>query len=275
MEILVVSPAGVSYSAKHFSCRTIRTPSLYPPGKMRNIGAREAAGDILVFLDDDCLAPPGWPAAIARSLKRQAGAGCVGCRLLSMGDRFWDRCADYSLFSCYQHGAPGDRDLGSAAIAVHRQAFDSVSGFDESLLSSEDWDFSLKLRSKGYRTYFDSRLEVRHDHRRGSIAAIVGQSFKSGLNSGLQVQKKHKDRGSLLARLMARISHPALYLWMILPYVSILMIGDLLNFVPNHCKVLLYLPLVFGSRLIYQAGVLERLRRDHLGLRTQLGHPIP
>jgi len=36
------------------------------PGDARNVGAREATGDVLAFMDDDCLADPNWLEELAK-----------------------------------------------------------------------------------------------------------------------------------------------------------------------------------------------------------------
>lgn len=48
------------------------------PGRARNLGAREADGEIVVFLDGHCYAPPGWLPAMVSPLA-DSEVGLVGC----------------------------------------------------------------------------------------------------------------------------------------------------------------------------------------------------
>ena len=55
---------------------------------LRNLGARAAAGDILAFLDADCLAPADWLDRIF-ALAPADGAGVLGAHYLLPEDSSW------------------------------------------------------------------------------------------------------------------------------------------------------------------------------------------
>ena len=72
MNLKVLQQAGVRISA------------------LRNLGARAAAGDILAFLDADCLAPADWLDRIF-ALAAADGAGVLGAHyLLPEHHRGWE-----------------------------------------------------------------------------------------------------------------------------------------------------------------------------------------
>lgn len=263
IEILVVTPDIESFSALNTSSSLIVGTGgyLFPPGRMRNIGASQARGDTLMFIDDDCIPPPEWMRIMHETLFRDSKVGMVGCRLVSFDKGFWSKCADLALFAAYQHSRKQVTDIGSAAIAVRREAFDSVGGFDEALRASEDWDFSLRLRSQGWKCLFTPEVTVLHDHGRSSLGAILRQSWRSGLLSGLVVQERHPAMLTWLARLSLRCKVPWKYALLLGPYAVLVTVFQGWSWVRDKPSDLIHLPLVFVARLTYHLGVLARLRR--------------
>jgi len=259
-EIILIILESVNFENLHPSIvQLVKTKQLYPPGKMRNIGAKCALGDVLCFIDDDCMPSQEWLKVITQLLDKNPKIGAIGCRVVAIKSTFWHRCADYALFSRYQHNTVFRGPLGSAAIAVRKNAFDSVNGFEETLLASEDWDFSLKLEENGWLCQFEPSIEVRHNHKRGSFWGILAMGFKSGFRSGLFVQEKYRKRMSKAALVLLKLKQPFLYPLAILPYaiaLTLFLIWDLRRTDP---RVLLFGPFIFLSRLSYQVGVWTRL----------------
>lgn len=262
-EIIVVTP-DYSPLPNDFSpeARVVLTGRLFPPGRMRNIGAREARGGYLCFLDDDCQAPENLLEHMAYILQTRAHVGAVGCRVVACDETFWNRCADQALFTAYQARKAGAiAGLGSAALAVRREAFVAAGGFDEGLMASEDWDFSLKLRERGWQCWFTPEVEVRHDHRRGSLQTILRAAWQYGRASGLAVQLRHGGTISWVARLMVAAASKRIYWLLILPYSCFLTLVWL--FEARPVKMLPCLPVLFLARLSYQCGVFKSLLEEN------------
>lgn len=233
---------------------------LLPPGAMRNIGAALAGGDALCFLDDDCLPPDDWLSRMTATLSSSPDLGAVGCRVVAARENFWDRCADEALFTSYQGKTSGYvAGLGSAALAVRRVAFTAAGGFDQELLASEDWDFSLKLRQTGWKCWFDAGVAVGHDHRRGGFLLILRAAFRSGRRSGLTVQRRHYGAVTWLARLMALFGRPIRYWLVMAPYAAVSTLLWVVEARPRAARLCACLPMVFLARCAYQLGVWRTL----------------
>lgn len=265
-EIIVVTP---DFRTLPSDCpdgiRVISTGALFPPGRMRNIGAQEAQAGLLCFLDDDCLAPEDFLNHMVHILQTSDQVGAVGCRVVALDATFWNRCADQALFTAYQARRAGiTTGLGSAALAVRRDAFMDAGRFDEELMASEDWDFSLKLRQGGWQCWFAPEIEVRHDHGRGSFQAILRAAWQYGRASGLTVQRRHVNAVSWVARLMATAADKRIYWLLILPYSCFLTLVWLIEARP--VKLIPCLPVLFLARLAYQGGVLKALKEEYNGL---------
>jgi len=261
-EILVVTPDPAALPPDTAAVvRIVSTGRLFPPGKMRNLGVREARGRFLCFLDDDCLAPNTLLHDMERILRTRKAVGAVGCRVVACDATFWNRCADQALFTAYQAEKEGETaGLGSAALAVRREAFEAAGGFDEQLLASEDWDFSLKIRAGGWLCWFSPEIAVLHDHRRGNFQAILQSAWKYGKASGLTVQRRHRDAVSWVARMMLMAWKYKIYWLLMLPYSCFLTVVWLLEARPG--KLLPCLPVIFLARLWYQLGVFSSLQKE-------------
>ena len=92
LEILIVTP----HSHKSADCwdnsslvRVVPVDTLHPPGKMRNIGARNAAGDYLAFIDDDCVPAANWLDILLSGMDSSPLFAMTGCRVVSGEPGFW------------------------------------------------------------------------------------------------------------------------------------------------------------------------------------------
>lgn len=115
-------------------------------GSQMNAGAREATGDVLLFLHADVALPPDAVSRVAGALaSADVVAGAFQTETVSEGATGWAarwlRLAD--LRSRYTRLPYGDQ-----ALFVRRQTFDAVGGFPEQPLF-EDVEISRRLRRLG------------------------------------------------------------------------------------------------------------------------------
>ena len=115
-------------------------------GELRNIGARAAKGDLLMFLDGDCLVDPEHLER-AWSVLERTGAAATGSPAAPPPDPHWSEDVWFRLHDLDQDGPV--RYLGAANLMIRRQAFESVGGFDSTLATGEDAELALRLRQKG------------------------------------------------------------------------------------------------------------------------------
>ena len=111
---------------------------------VRNAGARQAHGDLLVFVDADTLVPGAVLAAAVRAVHNSAVGG--GARA-----RFDGRVPMYAraLAWSWRWFQRFTRIASGCFIFCTAQAFSAAGGFDESLYAAEDVVFSRRLHQLG------------------------------------------------------------------------------------------------------------------------------
>ncbi len=116
-------------------------------GHARNLGVKNASGDIVFFLDSDCYAEPNW---IENALLTfESDTEIVGVTGLT---RLWNTESAVARFLAHVGGRinmPTKRRFVRIAptmnLALKREAINDVGGFDETLVRCEDTDLTYKI----------------------------------------------------------------------------------------------------------------------------------
>ncbi len=194
----------------------------------RNVGARSASGEALLFLDADDEIAPGYLPAMADALAHHDFVAAYrDSESLNMGwVRLSRRTHPHEGFRNFYDFLP---HAGGTRIGVRRSIFESVGGFDESLLRGEDVDFCWRVQLVGTplrlapeaiarvrypdsfgRMYRQARLSGRGDallYRRYRAAGMPGRSIGDGLREWLRLIRRlphirgTSDRARWLRRL--------------------------------------------------------------------------
>lgn len=203
-EVLIVDNASTDGTREFLrtlegDVRVITNPANLGFARACNQGAREAAGEYLLFLNNDTAPQPGWLEALLAVAERDPRIGVVGAKLLFPDDTIQHagvaiiEDSPYPLSPVHLHyhapaGAPQanlEREVDAvtgACLLIRRDVFRDVGGFDEGYLNGyEDVDLCLRVREGGHRILYtpasvvyhdESASPGRHDRERENLARL-------------------------------------------------------------------------------------------------------
>ena len=165
-EVLVVDDASTDGSVgliSAFPCRLIRLEQHAGASRARNTGAKESAGDIIFFIDADCLVPKDTLSLVHKAITGHADTIIGGSYTpLPYDSNFFS--IFQSIFIHYSELKRREPDyIASHSLAIEKKLFEKSSGFPEQFLPLlEDVEFSHRLRRSGYKLLMDPGILVRH-----------------------------------------------------------------------------------------------------------------
>jgi len=199
-------------------------------GTAANLGATQARGEMLLFVNPDVVVVPGAIAALKEFFGGHPEAGCCGPRLLNPDGSLQPSCRSFPtlltgffrytilgrlfprnrftrdyLLSDFDHREPREVDwVSGACLAVRREAWERVGGFDEGFfMFCEDTDLCYRMRETGWKVYYVPQAEAYHK-RGASTNQAVARMTVAWHKSMLRFYGKHYRRKySLPARMLA------------------------------------------------------------------------
>ncbi|HUN21598.1 MAG TPA: glycosyltransferase [Anaerolineales bacterium] len=168
MELWVVDDASTDNTAelaRQAGATVLSGGKLHRTGA-RNLGARHATGEILLFTDSDCVPHPDWVTQmVAKFVADPQVMGVKGVYTCQQSHPI----ARFTQIECeerYDHMAklPEINMIDTYAAGFRRDIFLQVGGFDEGLAILEDQDLSFRLAAQGLRMVFAPAAKVQHTH---------------------------------------------------------------------------------------------------------------
>ena len=257
LEVIVVGKGSQAVRGSYPKVIAVDTPYRIPPGKARNLGAAEATGEVLLFLDDDCEAQEGWLEENLAELENEA-VGAVSGRILGKSAAPFARCTDYSNFGSCRGNRRKKSRLWTASLGIRSDLFKVIGGFDESLVVQEDIDLCFRLNREGYDTIHQPKVIVLHNHERSSFHSFLDYQYQNGRRAGLGVESKYPEAG-LRNRMLSRLANPLAYPFAVFPLA---LIGTLLTVKENvhqDPRIVLLSPAILLGKLSCHIGILRAL----------------
>lgn len=163
LEVIVVDGGSndrTSYIAKQYGVTWFDKPASTISAQ-RNLGASRAHGDILAFIDSDCIAPSGWLRNAVKRLYGEDNVGAVGAEYKLPHNPSWvEKIWDLQVETRRKNGEM--EWLPSCSIILPKEHFKKVVGFNEDLITSEDVDLCERLRTEGLKVISDNKISVTH-----------------------------------------------------------------------------------------------------------------
>lgn len=129
-------------------------------GAVRNAGARTGDAPIVSFLDCDCVVPRDYFDRLRRAL-RDPSRAATGCRVDYPTDGPWVERVWHALHRSGITDGPRAY-INSGNLAVRREVFDAVGGFDEVLVTGEDAELGQRINARGLVVWEAHELVVLH-----------------------------------------------------------------------------------------------------------------
>lgn len=165
---------------------------------VRNRGAKEANGDLLIFFDDDMLPEAGCIQAHVEHHTIHKQSILTGAQIDLEGDDRTDlqnfkavltqRWSKSLIEKNGQRLAGDELFITAANFSIHRQTFLELDGFDEQLTDAEDFDMAVRAGKHGIPLYYQHKAFAWHND------SITARSYIKRLR---QYRKAHQKLRSL------------------------------------------------------------------------------
>lgn len=197
--------------ARSYLCKVVQLSENHGPAYCRNIGAKNAKGDILVFTDSDCKVDLNWLKNISRHFSQNTADAIMG-RLVMLPSTFLGD--SISALGFPAGGAIGfdkiwrvDKDgftdsLSSCNCAIKKNIFWEIGGFDESFPypGGEDSLLAYCLVRLNYKIRYCPGVVAYHSAR-DSLRGFLKWQFRRGMSSFIFSTKISNKKNFLLLRL--------------------------------------------------------------------------
>jgi rhamnosyltransferase len=196
VEVVIVDSGSRDGSVELARSRGARVteiePSEFNHGATRNLGARQASGDVLVFISQDAEPVGGdWLRLLTAPLRGDGEIAGVYGRQLAREDA----APPERFFLDFLYGArprvqqvsdPTEISMEStlfsnANSAIRRSVWEQFP-FADDIIMSEDQEWSRRVLIAGWRLAYEPQAVVRHSHPY-TIAAAFRRFFDSGVSS--------------------------------------------------------------------------------------------
>lgn len=209
-------------------------PALY------NEAVKKCKKQIIVFLDDDCIAGPSFVKNIVKIHKKITSPCIIQGRTISLpkhniyAEIMGDHYHNWIKLNTLQGHLMRTFDNKNASMS--RSLFLETGGYDETLeLGAEDIEYGLRLQRKGVPIFYNPSIVAYH-HERDNLRGFIKQHLRIA-----------KGEASLDSRLAAPQRTGLITVSKIRLYVSSAWNREIKNVLSGHVKETAILPLLYIS----------------------------
>jgi len=136
-------------------------------GEKRNLGAKNATGDILFFLDSDCILKKDSIRKLVETFKKHEVDAVSGKPLAPIKSNIIGTITGLEYEDRFDQMGEGYVDVAATTcLGILKKSFQKIKGFNDyskSEATGEDWDISAKLRREGFKIYHTNEVVGYHE----------------------------------------------------------------------------------------------------------------
>lgn len=225
LEILVVdsSPSPPQLDSKIEGVTLISLEVKTSPAEARNLGARKAKGEFLLFVDSDLVLPPESIARIKNILADPPDAMISGAYdPTEPRDRFFSRLQNrvvrHRMDACPESEV---QQFYSSHFLIPKKMFEQAGGFNEALWIYEDMDFLARLRCLGFEHRLDRDFIGAHLKEYDPFSLLADYAQK--VYAVTRAKRRHPD---VFRGIPSYVSRPLALSWLagpLFPAIAIAM----------------------------------------------------
>lgn len=154
--------------------------------RSRNLGAARSGNPLLAFVDSDCTVGDGWYRAVQDTLNA-LDVGVVGGRYMLRPTPTWVEAA----WDRAHRRLPGPilEDtvyVPGGNLAMRREVFDQIGGFDERVETGEDMDLCARVQQSGFRVVDHAGMTCVHLGEPHTLLAVYRRNCWHGRGARLR-----------------------------------------------------------------------------------------
>jgi GT2 family glycosyltransferase len=256
------------------------------PAEKRDIGASNAEGEILAFIDDDAYPDKNWLKSALNAFKNNPQvAGVCGPGLTPSDDPLLAKVSGYvwttwlgaggaGTYRCQAEDSREVDDYPTFNLLINKEDFSEIGGFDSAFWPGEDTKLCQDLVYKFNKTIvYDPKVKVFH-HRRKIFLPHLKQIARYGFQRGLFAKKLPQTSnrigywipslftiGLVSGPIFSLIYQPLFFLYLLsLSLYTILLFlafSKILIISKDFLAAFLTVPAIFATHLVYGVKFLQ------------------
>lgn len=212
----------------------------------RNVGINHAKGDIIAFIDSDCIPDKKWLVELIKPIRKEKENIVAGRVKLNEKGNVHNIAHEKLLGMKYVDTCP------TMNVAIDKKVYGVIGRYDESFRFGSDVDFSWRAIKAGYKIRLNPKAEIYHDL--GDAKNEIRRMYDYG-KARTRLYMKHKNRiriflGNEFLTILFPISIILLPISLFFPYYPLVFLYPI--FKHRDFKLIL-------MKSIYGTGVLKEL----------------
>lgn len=187
-------------SSEYKNINLIHLDNKTDPGTARNLGVKRAKGDLIAFIDSDCIAANDWLERIM--LAHESSYGVIGGSVSrnNQEDDLVGLAGYIAEFREFLPELPGGEveHLPTCNLSFKKRIFNEYGLFRGEYYPQEDRVYNYYLRKKGEKILFNPAIRVFHQHRSRLKEFLLHQKRIGDITA--RVLKVIKIQGAFITR---------------------------------------------------------------------------